>query len=355
MRTLDEIRAQFIANLIKENSPLTDFTSSSVNNTLIRSIGALQLEQDLLLENLKTQMFIESSDPVYLNDKLQDFGLTRKVATKSNGTVLVKPNVGSSLSINAVLTNTVNGNQYIVTEALNSVNTYGEVLFAIQSVSTGNTYNAPANTKLLYTTNPSLVVTIGFSRVDSNNVVGNLTGGSDTESNEAFISRFINTFTGARFSTTAAIKSFVLNQPNITAASIQNPFPGHLTVWFEAATVFTNANILNLKQSILQELPAGITFDLLTINRQFVDIHIVVNLNNNIDINKDVLINKLKSDISNWMKLLDVNQTFEPSFLLQYLNNINNNLIAYPKELTSIPALPDRLISLANTIITFEL
>ena len=354
MRTFEDIRAQFVANLIKENSPLTDFTSSSVNTTLIRSIGALQLEQDLLLKNLQTQMFIETSDSTYLDAKLKDFGLKRKIATKSNGTVLVKPNVGTSLGINSVLTNTVNGNQYIVTEELNSVNTYGEVLFAIQSVSTGNTYNAPANTKLLFTVNPSLIVTVGFSRVDSTNVVGNLTGGSNNESNEAFISRFINTFTGARFSTTSAIKSFVLNEPNITAVSIQNPFPGHLTVWFETATVFTNANILNLKQSISQELPAGITFDLLTINRQFVDIHIIVNLNNNLEINKDVLINKLKSDISSWMRLLDVNQTFEPSFLLQYVNNINNNLISYPNELTSVSALPDRLISLANTIITFE-
>jgi len=354
MRDLTQIKDQFISNLILQNSPLTDFTPGSVNSTLIRSIAAVQLEQDVLLEDLKNQMYLNTSDGTYLDSKLKDFGLIRKQATFANGFILMKPNsITNALALNTILLNPVSGNQYQVTSGLRSINNEGEQSYAIQALDSGKEYNVNVNTKLVLATDPSLYIVVGRIRTTEGVVQEGISNGFNRETDNEFIRRFISTTTGTRFSTTAAIKSFILNQSNITFVSIDNPFPGHLIIWFESSITFTNVNLLNLRAVIQEELPAGISFDLKPIQKQLLTINL--RINNNV-INKDRVTSKLINDVDNWNNTLNVNETFEADSLLNYLNSVNFGLIpeiTYLTEISNIVPAADTLISINNVTLTF--
>jgi hypothetical protein len=321
MRDITQINNQFISNLILNNSPLTDFTPGSVNSTLIRSIAALQLEQDILIEDLKNQMYLNTSDTTFLDNKLSDFGLTRKPATFASGYILVKPNsTTTSLSVNTILVNLNNGNQYIVDSGLRSTNFQGEQSYSIKAVTSGKSFNVASNTKLSLATDPSLSIIVGRIRTTDGVVQEGITNGFNIETDSEFIKRFIAVTTGTRFSTTAAIKSFILSQTSITFVSIDNPFPGHLIIWFESSIVFTNTNIVNLRAIIQEQLPAGISFDIKPIQKQLINLDFKIT---GVVTNKDKITSKIISDIDNWNSTLNVNETFEANKLLTYLNNVN--------------------------------
>ena len=351
-RTLDQIRQSFISNLIVNNSPLTDFSPSSVTNSLIRSVAALQLEQDILLDELGNYINLSKSPGVYLDNKVADFGLLRKASTYATGNILVKNN--APLSIGAILTNLTNNNQYTVLSSNFIVNKYGETSYVIKSTAPGNKYNLPSNSKLTLLDNPDISIIVGTTRLDNLDVVGGLSNGSDKESDTDLLNRFIFTILDRRFSTANSIKSFLLNQPNITFVSIDNPFPGHITIWFESSVVFTNTDILNFKQSIQSQLPIGITFDLLLVQRQYININLLITVNTQ---TKDAVSNKLTVDINSWFSNLNVNEIYDSQVLLNYLNSVNLNFIpsiAYNDKPILVTPTPNYLISLGNLLFTFN-
>lgn len=352
-RTVEDIKNTLISYLNINNSPLTDFSTGSVNNTLIRSISALQLEQDVLLNDLQNNIHLSKSPGIYLDSKVADFGITRKAATYAIGNILVKDT--TKVGINSVLTNLSNNNQYVITNSNNVVNSYNELSYTVKSVSPGLSYNLIANSKLTYLQDTTVSITVGNVRLDDLTVVGDISGGSDLESDSNLLNRFLSTLLDTRFSTPNAIKSFLLSQTNIIYASIDNPFPGHLTIWFASAIVFTSLDISNLKQSIQSYLPAGITFDLLPLQRQYISLNLSISINNTLS--KDDICTKLTADVNNWFNSLSVNQSFDPQLLLNYLNSINFSFISniqYQTSINTVTALPDHLISIGNLLFTFD-
>jgi hypothetical protein len=351
-RTLNQIQQSFISNLILNNSPLTDFSPSSVNTTLIRSIAALQLEQDILLNDLNINIDLSKSPGIYLDNKVNDFGIVRKPATYATGSVLIKNTLG--LSNNSVLTDLNTNNQYIIVSSNYILNKFGEASYLIKSTFPGSKYNLPANSKLTFLDNPDVSIIVGTTRLDNLEVVGGLTTGSDKESDADLLNRFLYTILDKRFSTTNALKSVLLNQSNITFVSIDNPFPGHITIWFESNVVFLNSDIINLKEIIQAELPLGITFDLLMIQREYVSINLLITLTTK---SRDDVVNKLTLDIKDWFSNLNVNEPFDPQVLLNYLNSVNFSFIppvTYRDNPTIITPASDHLISLGNLLFTFN-
>lgn len=351
-RTLEQIRQSFISNLIINNSPLTDFSPSSVNTSLIRSISALQLEQDILINDLSNNFNLSKSPGIYLDNKVADFGMLRKPASYATGNILVKNTIG--LALNTVLVDLNTNNQYIVVASNYTVNKFGEISYSIKSTSPGSKYNLPSNTKLTLLENLNLSIVVGTIRLDNLDVIGDLSTGSDIESDPDLLNRFISTILDTRFSTVNSIKSLLLNQSNIIYVSIDNPFPGHIIIWFESNIVFVNSDINNLKQLIEDELPIGITFDLLLVQRQSVNINLLVRTDNR---SRDDIANKLTQDIISWFSTLNVNESFDPQVLLNYLNSVNFGFIssiAYNDNPTVIIPDPDNLLSLGDLLFTFN-
>lgn len=351
-RTINDITESFISNLKANNSPLNDFNPSSVNSTLIRSIAALQLEQDILLEELQNNIYLSKSPGIYLDNKVKDFGVTRKLATFASGSILAKNSLG--LNIGAILTDLNTNNQYIITSSNSVLNKFGEASYLIKSTSTGSRFNLPANSKLTYVQNTSISIVVGNIRLDNLSVIGDISGGTDLESDSKLLNRFLYTILDTRYSTPNAIKSFLLSQSNISFVSIDNPFPGHLIIWFESSNILTNSDISNLKQSIQNELAAGITFDFLPIQRQYIDLNVLINT---IIKTKDDVSNKLTADINTWFDNLSVNESFDPNVLLNYLNSVNFSFISnisFRDKTSPVVCLPDNLISINSLLFTFN-
>lgn len=350
-RNIDQIATSFISNLKLVNSPLTDFSPSSVNLALIRSIAALQLEQDILLDNLNTTSNLSTSTGIYLDNKVKDFGIVRKTSNYATGYILVKT---AFLALNSILTDINTNNQYTVVSSPSLANKFGEVSYLIKSISTGSKYNLEANSKLLYLQNPNINIIVGQYRLDNLDIVGDIKGGADTETDSLLLNRFVSTLLDSRYSTSSFIKSFILNQSNITFVYIDNPFPGHLTIWFESSVVFTNSDINNLNQLIEDQVPAGVTFDVLVIQRQFITINLLIN--NSIK-NKDDVSTKLTEDVNSWFDQLKINESFDPQLLLTYLNSVNFSFlpsITLKDNPGIITCLPDNLISLGSLLFTFN-
>lgn len=354
MRNLDQVTQQIISSLLLQNSPLTDFTIGSVNRTLIRSIASVQLEQDALLKQLEDNILLLSGDSNILDKKLSDFGITRIPASFATGVVLFKPKESNVNLFNTILTDLSTGNQYSVTSSVKYVNYLGEQAFDVIALNTGSNYNLDAGTKLTASFDSSLSILVGSNRTADGVLTGDISNGVDKETDQELTQRFINLVTGTRFSTSLALRDFVLSQNNITFVSIDNPLPGYINIWYDSSIPFTTLNVDNLRNTISNEIPAGVQFNLKSVTKQLVDIKLRIS---NFNGSSDTFRLKLQNDIKAWFINLNVNEVFNPNSLLSYLNTVNYNVASLELEgiQTLVTPLPDNLITVNDIYLTFGL
>jgi uncharacterized phage protein gp47/JayE len=255
---IDELQNLFFGALLKYNSPLTDFRQGSAVYTIARAAAVVANTQTNLLDEFKNNSSLDSAKGQYLDDLASSYLLSRKVGSFTQGYVLAN-NYGAKKTIqaNTVLTNPDNGYQYIVTSST-VVNSIVETKVPIKATSKGKKYNLKAGTMLVSTKNDEVSYRVGSYRDLNSNIGGDLSSGTDTETDTEFRYRLRNFLLFSKSTNSRALSQELYKFDYIKWIGFQVPIPGFLTVWVEADIPLQNAHIEILSKVVEEHRAAGI-------------------------------------------------------------------------------------------------
>ncbi|MEC0231280.1 baseplate J/gp47 family protein [Paenibacillus alba] len=189
-KTYDQILAELIADL-KANSNITDETSGALSYTLL-SVQARALRMVwFMLEQIINLFFVSSSKGSFLERRCAERGVLRKKGTSATGTVnftRTSPAVVGTTLIKGTLLSTMDGSvNFTVNDDVTLPSGWTNIPAQVTSSSIGVSGNLVGATALQV---------VGAQVVGVQNVsvaTGGLSGGTDTETDEALRTRYLYT------------------------------------------------------------------------------------------------------------------------------------------------------------------
>lgn len=212
---------------------ITDFTEGSVVYTLLSaiSVGIDALGMAIFMAQLAA--YISTAIDTDLDNKVADYGLTRKAASASTGSfTFTKNNVSASnVTIPAgTLISTVPSNSSTIvsfTVDADTVLVAGQtsVLVSATCQTAGSTGNLSASTPLL--------ISSSVAGIDGVSLATNITNGADIETDDALRARGLAAFTALAHGTAVSYQEIVLAISGITSAVViaQNRGPGTVDIF----------------------------------------------------------------------------------------------------------------------------
>lgn len=150
--TLDELKEQTIAELENEGFAITNFKSGGVFHTLLMVSLEIYNELTGLFRRVLSNMFVKHAEDVWIELKAQDYGKTRKPASKTKGILTLTGEAGhATLTIPAGTTfrtdKDINGEElrYFSTADVTLLDTQEETQVPVEAEKTGALYNVPQN------------------------------------------------------------------------------------------------------------------------------------------------------------------------------------------------------------------
>lgn len=147
---LDELKEQTIAELESEGFTITNFRSGGVFHTLLMVSLEIYTELTGLFRRVLSNMFVKHAEDVWIELKAQDYGKTRKPASKTKGVLTLAGDVGhATLTIPAGTTfrtdRDINGEElrYFSTADVTLLDTLEEIQVTVEAEKTGTLYNVP--------------------------------------------------------------------------------------------------------------------------------------------------------------------------------------------------------------------
>ncbi len=147
---LDELKEQTIAELESEGFTITNFRSGGVFHTLLMVSLEIYTELTGLFRRVLSNMFVKHAEDVWIELKAQDYGKTRKPASKTKGVLTLAGDVGhATLTIPAGTTfrtdRYIHGEElrYFSTADVTLLDTLEEIQVTVEAEKTGTLYNVP--------------------------------------------------------------------------------------------------------------------------------------------------------------------------------------------------------------------
>lgn len=222
-RTADELFSEYLTNLSKLESPITDFNSGSVARTLAQSFCLNESQQTLVANILQSNMYLATASGAALDLKAGDWFVTRKPAIRAAGTIeILRPGGGEAIAIPAgwsqLITQAAPGLSPVVFLTLEEVTlalgaTKAEV--TAQALLGGVEGNIAANTVLI----PQSPI-LGIESVGGFKAKANFTGGVNEEEDEAFRERIRLTIQGRINGASAAYSAAALGIAGVTSVKV---------------------------------------------------------------------------------------------------------------------------------------
>src|SRR5580698_2681006 len=222
-RTADELFSEYLTNLSKLESPITDFNSGSVARTLAQAFCLNESQQTLVANILQSNMYLATASGAALDLKAGDWFVTRKPAIRATGTIeILRPGGGEAIAIPAgwsqLITQAAPGLTPVVFLTLEEVTlalgaTKAEV--TAQALLGGVEGNIAANTVLI-----PLSPVQGIESVGGFKAKANFTGGVNEEEDEAFRERIRLTVQGRINGTATAYAAAALGIAGVTSVKV---------------------------------------------------------------------------------------------------------------------------------------
>ena len=275
-RTIDEIQQAFFAALGQANSRLVDIAPGSFVYTLSRAHAAIVADIEQRFVDVIDGSFIQTSTGEDLDSIGNSYGITRLASTPARGTVLAMSFEGDfTVPTNTTLTHLDSGQQYVTTQTA-SINDFSETPIAVVAAINGDAGNLAAGTSLYADDFQEVDFVVGFSHPSSGEYCGNLTGGSDSESDTAYRLRLTDNIIASGSSSNVAIENRLLEYPGVNRAFVRSKVPGVVEIWVDVFEGFTPAQQRQVQDFIEPFLGAGILGMISEVDRKPIDVEIQV-------------------------------------------------------------------------------
>ena len=241
-RRVEDIQREIYRQLALNGSYLTDAHPGSVIYSLTRSFAAASLTGDQLLYEISQDFFLSSARGKMLDYRAAEYGIVRRIAKEARGYVLVRPREAPYVVFKGkVFVEPITGVQFIADlQGSTHIPEEVEVKIPVVAVRPGKAGNLRRGTRLVPVTEEDLIsktvaveIIVGTGRNLHGEVIGDLTGGVDEESDAQLRARTLRQIATRESCTEQAVLSLVMTDSRVNWATTHMAFAGHTQVWVE--------------------------------------------------------------------------------------------------------------------------
>lgn len=213
-------------------STLSDFNIGSVTRTVLEAVASAIEEAYMYLYKFVLKFFISTSEGEWLDRRLEDLGMTRKLGSMAFGIITIGRDAASPIGI-SIPVGTVfeadNGAQFATTELATLPVGGISVNVSARAVAKGSNANLAAGTELKQ-------IGVAISGIDWAKVV-EMTGGMDDETDEEYRNRVPAYFESLGRATEGAIKYAAMTVSGVTGVTVRANYPtkGWFTVYLDSS------------------------------------------------------------------------------------------------------------------------
>lgn len=326
-KTIDQLQQEYFQSLINAGTGLRfDITQGSVINALARGSAAVALNQYREIHRLAASMTLADAKGEDL-DIYADYGVSRRLAAKSLGTVLAL-STENPIQINpgAILIDPNTSLQFEVVNATAIDVSYLETPLLVRSLLPTPLANLPAGTRLYSQRFTDASFVVGLNRRTDGTYAGALTGGADIESDEEYRGRISNWLTSHTTASQSSVVDRLLSFPGVRRAFTITNVGGVLEIWVDSLSVIYNesqkAEIANYVKDYVAD---GIVVTVSQVDR--VPIDLLLEVVPSVDTNTSslsYLSNRIREVIQGYLQTLELGQDLSRARLYSVVKPLVN-------------------------------
>lgn len=308
-RSIKEVQSLYFSALANTSSNLVvDTKEGSLAYTLARASAAVAASLDNRLIDLQDNSLIINASGSRL-DELLGFVTAREQPSRAQGSVLAISKTESfTIPSNSILINVSTGLSFRTTSAsVTAVNLF-ESLINVEAVEFGSSSNLSAGTQLYSADFPDVCFRVGSANTN-NGYEGDLVGGQNIESDNAYRSRVLSLLSNPSSSSSSSLVNILRQYPLVDRAYVKTTVPGVVEIWVDAGTVYTDAQKQELLDSISTYLPVGTIPFISQARRKAVNITLDIQPFSNNSNDLSTLSNRITTSLTNLILNLDVGES----------------------------------------------
>lgn len=324
MRDLDTIVAEMFATLSESGSAITDFTPQGVAYTLLRSFASSLQQLELQQEQQATSLDFRLATGVNLDSFTAPFGVTRQPPKQSVGWVLLTATSPLTLPLGSVFTELNSSTQYVtVNNTLLEIPAQTETAVAIQATGIGVEYDLVAGTPL-YSTNSAIgAAIVGYERKYDGTACGDLHGGARAESDRSLRSRWYSLLKAGGTLTIGALRSLVIQHPQVIDALVTTPQAGIVLVTI--ATTSAEPTVVTDVQALVSNYLIGTIVKVQLANIRPLTIEIAITPTQDADLNQIKL--DVEAGVTEYIQSARATHYFSPLELESQLSTLGKRVV----------------------------
>ena len=232
-KQFSDILGNLFDAITSSGGKLTDFNIGSTLRTILEAVAAIIEEVWFNLELFVNMFFIETSEDGWLDKRLNDFELYRKLGAVATGSIIVSRSTPSPVGILIPA-----GSLFVTDQSVNITTTADATMIAgtsnveiqVVAVDVGISANLPQNTPLKQA---GMAIT-GIETV----AISHMGGGIDTETDDELKARVTPYFQSLGRSTKGAITFAALSVQGVKVTTVieNSPSPGWFKVYIDDGT-----------------------------------------------------------------------------------------------------------------------
>ncbi len=315
---LDDIKLQF-RDTVLENA------ANNKGNlySLIRGMAIASYNQEQVIEQLLNSRLVTSASGADLDIYANNYGIIRRQGTSAFGSVIIKSTEELDIPSNTLL-QTQNGLLTFQTVRATRLPANKEITIDITSISKTFDANLSVQSVLVSPQYPKLFIQVGKFRDTNNNIIGGLSGGSSSESDNSLRDRLSTYINNKGIVTLPSIKALAQNYVSDVYFVEGKPAAGYTTIYVNTQDQLTIDLLVNKLNEIR---PVGTLLIIEPIQYQQVDMTIEVTYTNNISDSLSVISNSVKQAITIYFNSLSIGEKLIinelSSFISSYTGYIN--------------------------------
>jgi uncharacterized phage protein gp47/JayE len=342
MRTIEGILSQMRESLEESNSDLASFPEYGNLYAIFRAVASSILEQDVKLNTINSNLYLNSAAGEALDSKASEFNLVRRSGTLAKGALTVL-GINNVIPSSTILTDRNTGLQFSIDNQVIMISSKG--IASITSTEYTELANLKAGTELYSSIYPSVRFIVGNSfNIQTNTYQGNLLGGRSKETDDELKIRISTTIQSLSLSNTQALEIAARNIAGVTKLSIieNEPSLGYITVYINN----TETKFLSIVKNRLDLIkPIGTAIIVKTFTSVPININVALEVYNNT--NTSSLQTNIRSNIQEYINNLNPGATLNKESIAAYIlkipevynvNVINptGNIVTKDSELLSL-------------------
>jgi uncharacterized phage protein gp47/JayE len=338
---LEDIKIQF------RDTPL----ETAANNTgnlyaLMRGMALTCFNQEQVIQQIIDTKLVSTVSGTQLDLYANNYGLVRRAGTSAFGSVIIKSSTQLSIPIGTLLQTNNGFLTFQTTKAVN-IPINKEITVPIVSITKSFDANLFSQVSLTSPNFPQLTIVVGEFRNTDNQIVGYLSGGSSSESDESLRGRLSTYINNKGVVTLPTIKAIIQNYVSDVYFVEGRPAAGYTSVYINTSDQLT----IDLLSNKLEEIkPLGVLLLIKSIQYQSIDLSIDVIIDSFISDSITTISNNIKQAVNIYFSNLSIGETLIINELSSFISSYTGYRNKIAKPTTNISPLINEYLLKPNEV-----